>query len=103
MRATQERRELRALELEYYRKYVTRRLSVCSIALISFVSQLKSTKTSDGKATLLHFVVKTVQTNCPDILKVKNELSHAASAAKGLMLTVVHARIQFPVLCRLSV
>jgi cytokinesis protein len=43
---------------------------------------LESTKTSDNKSTLVHFLVKTIQSKYRDVLSVGDELKHMAAAAK---------------------
>ena len=45
--------------------------------------QLSSTKTTDNKSTLLHFLVSTIENKYPEALDVKNELGSVLIAAKG--------------------
>ena len=45
--------------------------------------QLSSTKTSDNKSNLLKFLVKTVDTKCPEVLDLKSELTSIPLAARG--------------------
>ncbi|XP_062508568.1 delphilin-like isoform X2 [Corticium candelabrum] len=49
---------------------------------IGYLTKLDSTKTSDNKSNLAHFLVKTVQTKYPEVLTVSDELKHMAAAAK---------------------
>lgn len=47
--------------------------------------QLSNTKTSDNKSTLLHFLVKTIESKCPEVLNIKEELDTVPTAAKGTL------------------
>lgn len=53
------------------------------------ILQLDSTKTSDNKSNLAHFLVKTVQTKYPEVLTVSDELKHMAAAAKGQLVSCI--------------
>ena len=45
--------------------------------------QLSNTKTSDNKSTLLHFLVQSIESKCPEVLNIKDEIPSVSTAAKG--------------------
>ena len=47
--------------------------------------QLSNTKTSDNKSTLLHFLVQSIESKCPEVLNIKEELDTVPTAAKGTL------------------
>ncbi|XP_028395441.1 delphilin-like isoform X2 [Dendronephthya gigantea] len=58
------------------------RIAGASAFRVGFLAKLSSTKTSDNKSNLLKFLVKTVETKCPEVLDLKNELSSISLAAR---------------------
>jgi len=50
--------------------------------------QLINTKTQDGKQTLMHFLVDTIEKRFPDMMDFARELLHVEQAARGLCLLV---------------
>ena len=55
----------------------------CKYSAFVCALQLTDTKSSDKKMTLLHFIVKTVQTKFPDIANFDTELKYIEKAATG--------------------
>ena len=53
------------------------------LAFPFYHKQLSNTKTSDNKSTLLHFLVQTVESKCPEVLNIKDEIPSVPTAAKG--------------------
>ena len=47
--------------------------------------KLSNTKTSDNKSTLLHFLVQSIESKCPEVLNIKEELDTVPTAAKGTL------------------
>ena len=45
--------------------------------------QLINTKTQDGKQTLMHFLVDTIEKRFPDMMDFASELIHVEKAARG--------------------
>lgn len=67
--------------------------SVCFNRAYIFLSsfnlfQLTNTKTSDNKSTLLHFLVQSIESKCPEVLNLKEEIPSVPTAAKGKVLTL---------------
>lgn len=56
---------------------------VITCAYSSYSKQLSNTKTSDNKSTLLHFLVQTIESKCPEVLNIKDEIPSVATAGKG--------------------
>jgi hypothetical protein len=44
---------------------------------------LNSTKTTDNKSTLLNFLVQKIESKCPEVLTIKEDLKAVPVAAKG--------------------
>jgi len=49
--------------------------------------QLSNTKTQDGKQTLIHFLVGSIEKRFPDAMDFASELLHVEKAARGEMPT----------------
>lgn len=52
--------------------------------LLSLPLQIRDTKSSDQKSTLLHFLAEICEENHRDIIKFPDELEHVESASKGM-------------------
>jgi len=50
---------------------------------IQFLTELKSTKTSDKKFSLIHVLVKTVDKKFPWLLNLRDDLSAVTKAARS--------------------
>lgn len=45
--------------------------------------QLRNTKTSDNKSTLIHYLADIAEQRMPELFKLKEELASTTDAAKG--------------------
>ena len=48
--------------------------------------QLENTKSQDGKQTLLHFLVNTIESKYPEVLEFSDEMLHVEQAARGMIV-----------------
>lgn len=46
--------------------------------------QLRLTKTSDNRSTLLNYLAELVHEKCPDVFRIVDELAVCADAARGV-------------------
>ena len=51
---------------------------------IGFLSQLRGLRTTDGRSTLLHFLVGLAERKFPHILDFQEDLSACSQAARGM-------------------
>ncbi|KAJ7382145.1 Delphilin [Desmophyllum pertusum] len=58
------------------------RIASAAAFKIEYLNKLRNTKTSDNKSTLLHFLVQSIESKCPEVLNIKEELSSVPTAAK---------------------
>ena len=91
VKASQELRESKQLQqvlqlvlaFGNYMNQGNARIAGASAFRVGFLAKLSSTKTSDNKSNLLKFLVKTVDTKCPEVLDLKSELTSIPLAARG--------------------
>lgn len=50
-----------------------------------FLTQLRNTKTSDNKSTLLHYIAEVISERSPDLLRLRDELHCCADASKVVL------------------
>lgn len=70
------------LKMGNYMNKGNTRIGSAAAFKIEYLNKLSNTKTSDNKSTLLHFLVQTIESKCPEVLNIKDEIPSVATAAK---------------------
>ena len=63
--------------------------SIVNLRIFSCTFQLENTKSQDGKQTLLHFLVNTIESKYPEVLEFSDEMLHVEQAARGMIVSYI--------------